>query len=173
MFAGLSSIGNCIPRSHSSVCPSAPPTTTTGRRYVRDSEIRVRCAPSDPRTRRASSTISPRIVSGSRMDVIRPAISRSERSVSARRAVSSRDRPSSRISSELWIAIAARSARAASRSPPAPRQRAHRRSGREHRQRAEDGRLADHRREGERDRIPARSRNSAWRAPSGNRSSAA
>ena len=76
--------------------------------------MRVRCAPSEPRTRRVSSTMSPRIVSGSRIDVTRAAISRSVRSVSARRAVSSRERPSSRISSALWIAIVARSASAAS-----------------------------------------------------------
>ena len=44
----------------------------------------------------------------------RAAISRRVRSVSARRVVSSRDRPSSRISSALWMAIVARSARAAS-----------------------------------------------------------
>ena len=43
----------------------------------------------------------------------RAAISRSVRSVSARRAVSSRERPSSLISSALWIAIVARSASAA------------------------------------------------------------
>ena len=91
-----------------------PPAMTTGRTNVRSSLMRVRCAPSEPRTRRVSSTISPRIVSGSRIEVTRAAISRSDRSVSARRAVSSRDRPSSRISSALWIAIVARSASAAS-----------------------------------------------------------
>ena len=108
------SSGNSWTRSQSRVPPSMPPAMTTGRTKVRSSLMRVRCAPSEPRTRRVSSTISPRIVSGSRIAVTRAAISRSVRSVSARRAVSSRERPSSRMSSALWIAIVARSASAAS-----------------------------------------------------------
>ena len=105
--------GNSWTCSHSRVAASMPPAMTTGRTNVRSSLIRVRCAPSEPSTRRVSSTIRPRIASGSRMEVTRAAISRSVRSVSARRAVSSRDRPSSLISSALWIAIVARSASAA------------------------------------------------------------
>ncbi len=107
------SMGNCWERSQARVSSSIPPAMTTGRRNVRSSDMRVRCAPSEARTRRASSTMSSRIVSGSRMEVTRAAISRSDRSVSARRAVSSRERPSSRMSSALWMAIVARSASAA------------------------------------------------------------
>ena len=108
------SIGNSWMRSQSRLPSSMPPAMTTGRTNVRSSLMRVRCAPSEPRTRRVSSTMSPRMVSGSRMAVTRAAISRRVRSVSARRAVSSRERPSSRMSSALWIAMVARSASAAS-----------------------------------------------------------
>ena len=104
------------------------------------------------------------------MDVIRAAISRSDRSVSARRAVSSRDRPSSRISSELWIAIAARSARAASRSPCSAPNRPTSGANTVSVPRTVASPIIGAKAT---DRIPARSRNSAWRAPSGNRSSAA
>ena len=124
--------------------PRRPP----GVRYVRSSDIRVRWAPSEARTRRVSSTISPRIASASRIEVTRAAISRRVRSVSARREISSRDRPSSRISSALWMAIVARSARAASSAPCCSPNRPT--SRREHRERAQHHGLADERRERDR-----------------------
>ena len=117
-------------------------------RWVRSSEIRVRWAPSEARTRRVSSTISPRIASASRIAVTRAAISRRVRSVSARREVSSRDRPSSRISSALWMAIVARSARAARSAPSCSLNRPD--LAREHRERAQHHGLADQRRERDR-----------------------
>ncbi len=112
-------MGNAWVRIQSRVSSSRAPAITTGRRKVPSSDIRVRWAPSEPSTRRVSSTISDRIVSGSRIAVTRAAISRSVRSVSARRLVSSRDRASSAISSALWIAIVARSASAPSRATSA------------------------------------------------------
>jgi hypothetical protein len=64
-------------------------------------------APSESSRRSASSTTCWSRSPGSRIAVIRAAISRSACSVSARRAISSRDRPSSSMSRAFWIAIAA------------------------------------------------------------------
>ena len=64
-----------------------------------------------PSSRAASSTTRSRITSGSRRAAIRAVMSRSDRSVSARRATARRDFSSSSMSRALVIAMAAWSAR--------------------------------------------------------------
>ena len=164
------SIGNSWVRSQLRVSSSMPPARTTGVRWVRSSEIRVRWAPSEARTRRVSSTISPRIASASRIAVTRAAISRRVRSVSARREVSSRDRPSSRISSALWMAIVARSARAARSAPSCSLNRP---TSAENTASVPSTTASPISGANAIDRMPTRSKNSRCGAPSGKRSSAA
>ena len=154
-LAGL--VVRCRPRAPSAAGRSGPRTSASGGRRPRT------------RTRRVSSTISPRIASASRIEVTRAAISRSVRSVSARRVVSSRERPSSRISSALWMAIVARSASAASSSPSRSPKRpiSPEKTASVPRTTASPtiGAKAI-------ERMPMRSKKSRWSAPSGKRASA-
>ena len=79
--------------------------TTVGRRYSPLPSIRVRCAPSEPSSRRAASTTSRSTASGERMLAIEALILASVRCASTRRASSSCER--ARRSISCWLAIAA------------------------------------------------------------------
>ena len=149
-----------------------PPATTIGVRYVRSSDTRVRWAPSE-----AEDAL--RLLDDQAEDGVRVADrgdaggDLAQRSAPSRRGatVSSRERPSSRISSALWMAMVARSASAASRARP-PGRRTARRSLENT---ASVPRTTASPISGAKaiDRIPARSKKSRLGAPSGNASSAA